>query len=264
MGRGVETRELLRAVLERQPLFELLESNSASLAEVQAELDVSRSTAHRVVKQFESAGLISYQEGRYELTPLGYMVAEEIRGATKTVAVAQRLSPLLPTLSEEAEPFDFTAFADSEVATPEAGDPYRPIRRLILKINQVTALQELSPTIPEPAYLQSLFDRVQDELCASVVFSRWVVNRLQKSDKVALEEAISTGSLDVRIDDPAGFRLIIADDCVFLIGYNDDASHLRLVVDAHSPDAYDWANTYFWKRWDEATPYEEEYEDVIQ
>lgn len=263
MGGREEPTELLRAALDRQPLFELLETSSATKADVQDVLDVSRSTAHRVAKQFESAGLISYQNGRYELTPLGRVVGKQTRRAKKTVTVAQRLSPLLPTLAIEDGSFDYTAFADADVVTPQAGDPYRPIRRLIHKIDHATSVRELSPTMPEPSYLETLCDRVREGLCASMVFPRHVADHLRKTDAVAFEAAVNTGSLDVRIGELPKFRLVVADDYVYLIGYNDDASRLDLAVETDSVDAFHWATTYFQNRWDEATPYKEAFEDAF-
>ena len=256
-----EPNDLLRAALERQPLFELLETSSASRADVQDALDVSRSTAHRVTKQFESAGLISYQNGQYELTPLGRVVGEQTRRAEKSVTVAQRLTPLLSTLSIDDGSFDLRAFADSDVVTPQAGDPYRPIRRLTHTIDHATSVRELSPTMPEPSYLETLCDRVREGLCASIVFPRHVADHLRQTDAVAFEDAVSTSSLDVRVGDLPTFRLIVADDCVNLIGYNDDASRLHLVVETDSADAFEWATTYFRDQWDEATPYEVAFAD---
>jgi predicted transcriptional regulator len=263
MGGWEEPNELLKAALDRQPLFELLETSSASRADLQDALDVSRSTAHRVAKQFESAGLISYQNGRYELTPLGRVVGEQTRRAKKTVTVAQRLAPLLPTLALDDGSFEYTAFFDTDVVTPQAGDPYRPIRRLIHKIDHATSVRELSPTMPEPSYLETLCDRVREGLCASIVFPRHVADRLRQTEAVALEAAIDTGSLRVRIGELPTFRLIVADDCVNLIGYNDDASRLDLVAQTESAGAFHWATTYFQDHWDEATPYEDAYEDAF-
>ncbi|MUV60169.1 winged helix-turn-helix domain-containing protein [Halobacterium sp. CBA1126] len=256
MGVDRDEADVLRTAISRHRAFRVFEDGGATRSDVQMALDVSRSTAHRVVKTFESLGIVERQNGSYELTPFGRVVHAETERATSTIRVARLLAPLLRTLDATDEPLDLHAFDDATVTEPEAGDPYNPIRRLSALVAEASRIREFSPTTPDPAYQRTLYDRVQDELQAEILYPATVVDHLRRESADALERAINDGSLDVCVGDPPSFRLIIADERVYLGGYNEEASQLQIVADTADDDAVEWATRCFENHWEDATPYD--------
>lgn len=257
MGGEHDAADVLQAAIDRQPLFGVLRDGGATRADVQGALNVSRSTAHRIVNRFESLGLVEQANGVYRLTPFGRVVADETEYVTSTVAVASRLSPLLETFERATEDVELHVFEDADVTVPEPGDPYRPMRRLLVLVEDAARIREFAPTMPDPAYLRTLYHRVQSQLDATVLYPGPVVDRLRRENEVALERALADGDLDVRVGDVPEFQLVVADDHVYVGGYNDDASRLCLVAETDDPAAVEWANECFRNRWTGATPYED-------
>lgn len=257
MGGNSDADDVLRTAIERRPLFRVLQGDGgATRNDVQEALDVSRSTAHRIVKRFERMELIAQENGQYTLTPLGEVVAEETRRATDTVAVARRLSPLLETLQETRERVDLSAFDEATVTVPEPGDPYRPMRRLVSLVDDASRIREFAPTAPEPAYQSRLLERTRNGLRAAVIYPASVVERVRTEMNTDLEHTLTGGDrFALRVGYLPGFRLVIADEHVYLGGYNDNSSQLRLVADTDKRDAVEWARRVFRNHWRAATPY---------
>lgn len=257
MGGSNGPDDILRAAIERRPLFRELRDEGVTRAEVQTSLNVSRSTAHRIINRFESMELVEHENGRYKLTPLGRVVAAETERATSTVAVANRLTPLLETFEDTDEQVELDVFEDASVTTPEPADPYQPMRQLLSLVEDASRIHELSPTAPEPAYQSTLFDRARDGLQAAIIYPATVVDHLRRQAETDLQVTIENQGFDLRVGTIPGFRLILADEQVYLGGYNDRSTQLRIVAGTDRPAAVDWATRVFRTRWENATPYTE-------
>lgn len=247
---------VLRTAASRQRAFAEFEDGSATRSDIQDALGVSRSTAFRVVKSFKSLGLISRQNGTYELTPFGQVVYEETVRATSTIRVASRLSPLLGPLEQSEEPIELCAFEDATVTELEPGDPYPPMRQFLSLIEDASRVREFTPMPPNPAYQNTLYDRVRDDLWVAVVYPPSTVDRLRRGDDDEFERALEEGELHARVGDTPGFRLVVADGHVYIGGYSDDASYLQLVADTADSDVVEWAIRCFETQWESATPYD--------
>lgn len=248
--------DVLRTAARRQRAFAAFEDGGGTRADIQAALGVSRSTAFRVVNTFESLGLIVSRNGTYELTPFGRVVHEETTRATETIRVASRLSSLLDALERTEEPIELQAFTDATLTEREPGDPHSPIRRFLSLLDDASRVREFTPTLPDPAYQQRLYERVRDGLRVAVLYPPSAVERLWRESGDEFERTLEEGDLTVRVGDPPTFRLVVADDHVYLGGYNDDASSLRVVADTAVPEVRDWADRCFESRWECATPFE--------
>lgn len=256
MGEQSDPAEVLKAAIDRRGLLRELEDGSGTRTDIQTALDVSPSTTHRVVKRFESFGLIQSEDDRYGLTPYGRVVAAEAENALRAVHVANRLSPLLESFERADESVELHVFADADVTTPEPGDPYRPMRRLLSLLENASRIREFTPTVPEPSYLRRLRDRVQSGVHAAVLYPASAVDRLRRENDEVLERALEDENFELRVGDRPEFHLAVADDHVYLGGYNDDASRLQVVADTDDPAAVEWATECFQDRWDAATPYD--------
>jgi predicted transcriptional regulator len=257
MGGEHEAAEVLRAAADRRAMFRAFGREGASRTDIQQALDVSRSTAHRVARTFEKMGVLHRANGQYELTPFGEVVVTETERAIDSIETAARLSPLLGKLEEAAEPTDLTSFGNATVTTPKSGDPHLPSRRFLASLEDASRIREFTPTAPEPAYQRRLHDRVEAGLDAAVVYPESVVETLRASDQQTIELAVESDEFELRVGSLPQFRLVLADEHVFLGGYNDDASQLELVADTDERGAVGWAKRCFRDSWETATPYEE-------
>jgi predicted transcriptional regulator len=252
---------VLRTAATRQRAFREFEDGEATRADVQEALDVSRSTAFRVVNSFQSLGLITRRNGCYELTPFGRVVNRETARATATIRIARRLSPLLGALEETEDPVELRAFTDATVTELDPDDPYRPVRRFVSLVEDASRIRECIPSPPDPAYQNTLYDRVRDGLSVAALYPASAVDRLRRADSEEFERAREDGELHVRVGDPPGFRLVIVDGRVYVGGYNEDVSVLQIVAETDDADVYEWATRCFESRWERAVPFDSYVED---
>lgn len=253
---------ILRTAASRQRAFAEFEHGDKTRSDIQETLGVSRSTAFRVVNTFESLGLVTRQNGSYELTPFGQVVHSEAARATTTIRMANRLLPLLGPLGETDEPIDLRAFGDATVTELETGDPYRPMRRFLSLVEDTARIREFTPTQPEPAYQNTLYDRVRDDLRVAVIYPPSAVDQLRQEANGEFERALEQEEFHVRVGEPPAFRLVVTDERVYVGGYNDDASFLQLVADTADPDVREWATRCFESQWEAATPVDSYVDDV--
>lgn len=262
MGEDNDAVHVLRTAASRQRAFAEFEDGSATRSDIQEALGVSRSTAFRVVNTFDSLGLVSRQNGTYELTPFGHVVQRETARSMSTIRIAKRLSPILGALKETEEPIDLRAFNDATVTELETGDPYRPMRRFLSLVEDASRIREFTPLLPDPAYQNTLYDRVRDGLWSAVVYPPSAVDQLRRGDNGEFERALDLGEFHVRIGDPPGFRLVVTDERVYVGGYNEDGSALQLVADTADSDVHEWATRCFETQWERATPFDSYVDDV--
>jgi predicted transcriptional regulator len=256
MGEERDAAGVLRKAAQRRAMLQELRAGGATRTDIQQALSVSRSTVHRVVREFESLGIVRRTDGDYELTPFGEVVVTETECAIDSIETADRLSPLLGKLDEADETTELSSFGNATVTTPKAGDPHLPSRRFLSSIEAATRIREFTPTAPEPAYQQKLHERVESGLDAAVVYSEAVVKSLRASGQQTLELAVENDGFELRVGSLPQFRLVLADEHLFLGGYNDDASQLELVADTDERGAVGWGKRCFRDRWEAATPYE--------
>ena len=100
-----------------------------------ADLDCSRSTVDRGVRELESAGLAEYVDGAYRMTTLGGRVSEGFADLAEATELRLRLEPFLEWIPEGELGFDVRLIAD--VVVPEPGDPYRAINRHVERIGSM-------------------------------------------------------------------------------------------------------------------------------
>ncbi|MFC3477060.1 helix-turn-helix transcriptional regulator [Halobacterium litoreum] len=248
---------VLCAAAERYGLFEALRDGAMARADVEQALDVSRSTAHRVLREFEVQGVVERRDGAYRLTAFGDVVAAEAGRAVDTIGAAQRLSPLLEALTRADGAFDLSKFRSASVTTPTADDPYRPVRQFLAPASDADRIREFDPTVPEPAYQRALAERAGSDLTASILYPPSVVEYLEADGETMLEYARAGDCFDVRVAEVPAFRLVLGDERAYVGGYDDEGTHMRLVVDTDDRGAVEWASEFFDAKWADATPYGE-------
>lgn len=75
----------------------------------------SRVTVNRILQDFETRGWIVRRNGRWEATPKGAVVADEVTGLISNLAVSEKLEDALQWMPTEAFDFDLNHLADAEV-----------------------------------------------------------------------------------------------------------------------------------------------------
>lgn len=239
----------------RAPVFEVLDDGPVDRRELEARLDISRTTCHRIVRSFEDWGLVTRTDNGYDLTSLGYTVWSEVKRFTGHVETATRLKPLLEGLNPADIEYDLGLFTDSKITRPDPENPYPPINRFMELLRKSTTLRSLDKTSIAPLYVEEIAQLVVDNgLAIEAIYGTDVVKRLLSEYRAELEPAFKTGRCEFRVHDDLSFGLSIFDERIGVRAYDPTSGAYTIFVDTGAPDAYVWAEEVFESYRAEAQP----------
>ena len=112
----------------RVTVLEALADEPHEYAELKDLTGVSRVTLGRLLAQFEEKRWIVEKE-QYEITPVGKIIASDLRILLETTELAQELQDVIQWLPAEIMDFDLRRLSDARVATVTNNEPYKPIER---------------------------------------------------------------------------------------------------------------------------------------
>lgn len=242
--------EIVVTAVKRADTLHALAGRSLTRSELQDEIDVSRTTTHRIVRELADKTLIRRVGGTYELTPLGRIVAREVEHLQDTVTAAEKLGALLPSL--DRTDIDVELLADATITVQESGDPYRPVRRFISLLRDSGTLRGFDTTTIAPMYVDEIRDSILDGMRTEIIYLPPVIDQILDDHHDATEAAIESGQLDLFIYDELPFGLAIFDDRVGVGGY-DETGVLRVFADTDSPRVRSWAESLYEEYRDKAT-----------
>jgi predicted transcriptional regulator len=245
------------AAIERRPVLDAARDGPVSAGDVQDVLDVSRSTAHRVVRELAELGLLVRENGGYRLTAFGDVTADATGRAVDAVAAAGRVAPVLDVFEDAGFALDPAVLREASVTRLTAADPYRPVRRLVSAVSSAGRVREFDRTAPEPAYQRAILDRADAGCEVAVLYPPSVVASLEADDPEAVEAFAGSDCVSLRVGAVPPARLVVADDHVYVGSYGRDTAHLQSLVDTTAADAVAWASGVLDAQWTAATPYTE-------
>ena len=226
----------------RERVLDALATGPLDQRDLRDELDVSRSTAYKSLRELEEAGLIRQaDDGRYRLTQYGSLVH---RRHSEYVARIERLEaarPFVEALPEDLlVPLAFVERGQHVIASPHA--PERPLERLDAESTVSHEYRVLSP-IAVPRFLPDIHDRVErGDLAVELLVESGAVEYLREYDR--LDEALLTEGFDLlRTDEPVDFGLFVDDDRAVagLFAYGPQGGVLGMLL-SDDADAYRWAD----------------------
>ncbi len=239
-------RSVLEAIYRRTDLIDQLAEGVVDKRELTDQLDVSRATVDRAVRELESADLIERTEEGYALTLLGRLAHEEFRRFLERLESLHRARDQLEHLPPEFE-IDPEVLVGATVMPSDQPMPHEPIKRLETLVVESNRVIGYSPVIfPE---FVSLFYREITEggLTAELFLDEALIEGLWSNYAEQFREAITTEGctlyqLPAAHGPPVGIALL--DDVTVWIGIYDDGNLQGMIV-ADSARAREWARERF-------------------
>lgn len=106
-----------------------LASGPQTRPDLQDETDIPRATLSRILADFRERELVARDGHQYRTTPLGDLLADELRSLFESVAAMGTLQTVREWLSVDELDVPIDRLADADVIVPEPTDPLAPIRR---------------------------------------------------------------------------------------------------------------------------------------
>ncbi len=221
------------------------------------DLDVSRSTIDRGIRELEGIGLIERTDGKYRRTLCGRLALAEYDAFESRIDGLIEGSSVLSKLPPDAD-FDAAVLDGAEIVRAKRHSPHVPVSRLGDVVSRATHVRAMAPAVMPQQVETYRTGIVERGLTAEVVLSDAVVGRLVAAYPDALEEALETGRLSLRrTEESIPYSLLVADTPdgreIGALVYGD--SGVRAFVGNDDPAAVAWAEDCLAERWERAEPF---------
>lgn len=256
MEPALEAVAFLAGAPSRTAVLKAVKAGPATPAELRSRTDVSRTTLWRTLNGLEERGWVVREDGTYECTAAGRLVATALAECVGTVRAVGHLADVLQWLPTDEMPFDLVRLGEATVAVPTPEDPQAPMRLATRQVREADRVRILTHAMV-PWVLEVLSERaVAGDVDLTFVVTRGVL-------EASLADARSAGQLDrlLAADGVESFRydgeiphlLALLDGDRVGIGVDDDAGRPRAVMDVSDPEVARWAEETFDSFRDRAT-----------
>lgn len=252
-------RDVIVTLTSRFDLVSRLADDSRCMRDLRDDLEVSRSTIYKAVRELETAGIVARNRDGVELTPYGRLAYQHyVQFATEIERMA-RLDTDLPVDGEPS--LSPAAFRGAEVVSSEPHDPDRPIDVFEELVDDADRFRGFSP-VARSRYVDLFREEVTEgDMEATVVTEQRVVELLLSEHGEAAENVIAADGLEfMQTDDSLPFGLACLGEpveCVVVAVYDERRQIVAILV-SESPEAIDWGMSAFETVREDAIPLEPE------
>lgn len=221
------------------------------------DVDVSRSTMDRAIRELESLGLVDRNDG-YHLTVTGRLVFELFEGLFSDLDDVGAARELLGHLPRDA-PMSPAMLRGARVEVAESPSPTSVLEHVLELFREAERMRAFSVAISRPDYADDIRDiLLSDELPVECIYTPDIVE-FGRENRENFEEFVAEAPVDpyVHPDLPYALRLAdLPDGKAVAITIYDEVWTPRGVLLNDTDAAYDWAADLFERRREAADPLE--------
>jgi predicted transcriptional regulator len=236
---------LLETVARRAPVIKRLLEENADKRELEAALDVSRTTIDRAISSLSDKGCIICRDGKWKVTILGQFAYEEYEQLTTRYRSLINAQPLLVHLSPKTS-LDVRVLADAKVILAEPPAPHAPITQLEDLLQHSEQIKGLSPVVL-PRYVP-LFQHhiVERETDTDLIFGTDLVEYLWTNHRDEMRIILKTDNGTVqRTNQKPPFGFVLIDEKVVWFAVYDEDGGLKGAVINYNEAAVAWATEVY-------------------
>lgn len=222
-------------------LASLLRDPPLERGELADRCGAARVTVGRNLEKLRDRGIVREGPDGFDLTALGAALAEDFVAMAETVAVANRLTPVLRHVPREAFDLDLRALADAEVTVSTRADPYAPVARHGRSLKEADQVRLLLPAVGKEPLSAAAERAVAGDLEQEMIVSSEVASTLRSEAYRDTFESLlrAEGTTMLVYDGVIPYYLGLVDGTVQL-GVDDDGIPRALVESVAEP-VRDWA-----------------------
>jgi predicted transcriptional regulator len=249
--------ELVSLLARRIEVLERLLEQPRTRPELVDELDISRSTVDRAVRELEGMGLVEFDDGAYQASLVGHLAHREYAELRQELITLEEAADLLTTLPPDA-PLDLSVLKGGEVVVAREPAPHVPGSRLPEFLRGANHIRSLSMAYTTPETGDVVAERVQtDETLTEIVIEQDLYEYLMESGALDIDSLAEDETFNVGLTTDLPFGLIIADrgdgTDVCLAVYGPDRTLEGIVIN-DTPAAISWAESVWEQYSSEARP----------
>jgi predicted transcriptional regulator len=249
--------DLLRTLHRRADVLGLLVEGSLEKGEIAGELDVSRSTVDRALRELETYNCITREEGEFVATAVGRVLLETYENHVAHVDGIGRATDVLGDLPSSA-PVSPDLLADARVFRPDPPTPHTAYRELEDIITQSRRFYGLSVADTHFRFASLLRDQaVEESVPIEIVATPDMREHLLSEFSEEYHEAMTDGELALYEQEDLPFGLLISDQGnrtrVAVVVYGT-RSNLSGIILNDTSEAVTWARLLYRRYRRGATP----------
>ncbi|KAB1193772.1 ArsR family transcriptional regulator [Haloferax sp. MBLA0076] len=236
---------LLSLLVRRSSFLEALAERPRDKRTLAEDLETSRSTVDRVLRDLMDAGFVRHTEGVYELTLLGRCLLEAFGRYERTIDGVSSAQELLEMLPPDA-PIDPVFFAGARVHTPSPEIPDSVIQQLFASVKDSSTFYGIAP-VALVGQLRAFTEAANDGgttvemLIADELF--WKLVDGPDSREVIVDQVERESANIYRGEVPFNFGLWVVDDEAGIAVYTD--SGIGGLALNETDEAISWARDLF-------------------
>lgn len=235
--------ETVETLGRRTELLDRLLDGSAEKRTLADDLDISRSTLDRSVRELETLGVLTYVDGKYALTPAGRRLVRNYLRFRRQVAVAVEYRPFLEHVPMTALPFELDWLADAELFVPEPSNPYSIVDQHVSRLREMDSVRAVLPIVGLYAYEAVHETIVEHGREAELVVTQGVADVLTSDSQFTelTADLLASERFDLRVHDgEIPYLLGTFDDEVVQIGV-DEGGEPRAMIETDRASVLEWA-----------------------
>jgi len=253
--------EIMSLLTKREPILRVVGSEGIGKRDLVDQLQVSRSTVDRGIRELEAAGLLRRSSEGYQRTLLGELLLSEYdEFATQTDSLLAG-QELLADLSAEHE-LDPVVFQNARIVTASKHDPHLPISAFCSLIAEARWTQTVCPAV-FPQLLDQWVDLCDQEMIrADIVLSEPAVSTLVSSHTDSLETLLAESRIALhQVELELTYGVAIAEDESSATGglvVLDNRGGARAYIETEADNAVSWLRDLITDKLLQSTPLSEQ------
>ncbi|EMA54550.1 helix-turn-helix transcriptional regulator [Halococcus salifodinae] len=241
----------------RIAVLEALADDHHSRSKLQSLTDASRVTVGRILEEMEQREWVTHEGWEYEATPLGKLLATDVRQLIDTAATAQNLRDVVSHALYDATDIDLRWLESAQIVRPgDRGDIIAMINRVGTLYEGATNQLQTVGGFFEYRTLDIVRRKVVDEGIpyTSVYTQEAIESALSRSDaRSHIAEILGTGNEIYVYEDEIPFILSIIDGTI-VMGATDDQGGPGPMIESDEETVLNWAKATHERYKREAVP----------
>lgn len=247
---------MITTIIQRSDVLECVLEEPRDTRTLVDELDISRSTVNRSVRDLEQLGLIAYRDGHYHVTLSGRLAFHELWNYAQCLESILGVQEVLNNLDEDCD-IDARAVVEADVVVPEPAASHvigEHIEELIRRADQWRGVAYAQS---HPGVMDLFHEQIMEEgMTVDVVFRKELWEYARSAYPEKLDTWRDTGRVRAFTADDLSFGLQLIKlgptKHVCILAYNSADQLQGLLVNESRP-AIDWAEETYRKYRDMAT-----------
>jgi len=245
----------MAVVARRGDVLRALADGGERKCELDDELDVSRSTIDRAVRELEGLGLVERDADGYYRTLSGSLALDEYSRFWSRMDGVLNAREVLSPLPSDAD-VDPVVLNGAEVVLADRHSPLRPARRQIELVERATHVRAVAGAVL-PQYVDAYYEGIVDRgMNAEIVLPTPVMERVVADHDDKFYDSLQTGRVDLRqLDRAPPYSLLVVSTpdgpVMGMLVYVQEG--IKGFVGNDDPEAVAWARTRLDDYWADAS-----------